>query len=143
MLEFRPGQRWISNTEPELGLGIVYEVADRRVVMTFPAGDERRMYAVDNAPLTRVRYRVAERVRSEDGTEVIVAEHVEIDGCIVYRGIDARGERAEVHEIDLDSFVQFNRPLDRLFVGQIDRAQRFRLRAETLRHQHRHQVSRA
>jgi ATP-dependent helicase HepA len=143
MLEFRPGQRWISNTEPELGLGIVFEVADRRVVMTFPAGDERRMYAADNAPLTRVRYRVADRVRSEDGTELIVAEHVEIDGCIVYHGIDARGERAEVHEIDLDSFVQFNRPLDRLFVGQIDRAQRFRLRAETLRHQHRHQVSRA
>ena len=136
-----PGQRWISNTEPELGLGIAFEVADRRVVLTFPASDERRTYAIDNAPLTRVRYRVAERIRSEDGIEIIVAAHVEVDGCIIYRGLNTRGEETELHEIDLDSFVQFNRPLERLFNGQIDKSSRFELRTATLAHQHSHQVS--
>ena len=74
LTDCQPGQRWISNTEPELGLGIAFEVAYRRVVITFPASDERRTYALDNAPLTRVRYRVADRIRGEDGTELIVAE---------------------------------------------------------------------
>lgn len=140
-IDCQPGQRWISNTEPELGLGIAFEVADRRVVITFPASDERRTYALDNAPLTRVRYRVADRIRSEDGAELIVAEWREADGCIVYRGLDARGDERELHEIDLDSFVQFNRPLDRMFTGQIDKLSRYELRAKTLGLQHRHQVS--
>lgn len=141
MIECHPGQRWISNTEPELGLGIVFQVENRRVVMTFPASDERRTYALDNAPLTRVQYRAADRVRSEDGAEIIVSHIDEIEGCVVYQGIDVRGRELSVHEIDLDSFVQFNRPLDRLFTGQIDKATRFRLRSETLNYQHRHLMS--
>ena len=143
MIECHPGQRWISNTEPELGLGIVFDVQNRHVVMTFPASDERRTYAMDNAPLTRVQYRAADRVRSEDGSEIIVSRIDEIEDCIVYQGIDVRGRELSVHEIDLDSFVQFNRPLDGLFTGQIDKAARFHLRSETLNHQHRHRVSRA
>ncbi|MCZ6894478.1 MAG: RNA polymerase-associated protein RapA [Gammaproteobacteria bacterium] len=141
MTECHPGQRWISNTEPELGLGIVFEVQNRHVVMNFPASDERRTYALDNAPLTRVQYRAADRIRSEDGAEIIVEAVEEIEGCVVYQGIDARGRALSLHEIDLDSFVQFNRPLDRLFTGQIDKASRFRLRSDTLGHQHRHRVS--
>lgn len=141
MVDCRPGQRWISTTEPELGLGIVTEVADRRVTIVFPAGDERRIYALDNAPLTRVAYRAADRVRAEDGRELIVAELAEADGCIVYRAIDARGQEHRLHEIDLDSFVQFSRPLDRLFSGQADKSARFRLRADAVTHRHRQQAS--
>jgi ATP-dependent helicase HepA len=137
MTECHAGQRWISNTEPELGLGIVFEVANRRVVMNFPAGDERRTYALDNAPLTRVRYRAGDCIRTEDGAELIVASVQEIDGCLIYGGIDARGHEQRLHEIDLDSFVQFSRPLDRLFTGQVDRAARYRLRTQTLTQQHR------
>lgn len=138
-----PGQRWISNTEPELGLGIVFEVADRRVVVTFPAGNERRTYVLDNAPLTRVRYRVADRVRGEDGTEVIVSEIIERDSCLVYRGLTALGGSAELHEIDLDSFVQFSQPLDRLLLGHFDKNARCALRGTTLLHRHRLQTSAA
>ncbi len=141
MVECHPGQRWISNTEPELGLGIVFEVADRRVVMTFPASEQRRTYAIDNAPLSRVRYRVADRVRAEDGGELIIGSYTEVAGCVVYHGVNARGEEVDLHEIDLDSFVQFNRPLDRLFTGQFDRTTRYRLRAATLAYQHALQVS--
>lgn len=136
-----PGQRWISNTEPELGLGIVFEVADRRVVMTFPAGDERRTYVLENAPLTRVRYRVADRIRSEDGGELIVSAIEEREKCLVYTGINHLGQEQHLHEIDLDSFVQFSRPLERLFTGQIDKNARFILRQQTLAHRHQLQTS--
>jgi ATP-dependent helicase HepA len=141
MTDCHPGQRWISNTEPELGLGIVFEVANRRVVLNFPAGEERRTYALDNAPLTRVRYRAGDCIRAEHGAELIVGNVREVDGCLVYAGIDALGQEQTLHEIDLDSFVQFSRPLDRLFTGQIDRAARYRLRTQTLAQQHRHRAA--
>ena len=32
---FQPGQRWVSNTESELGLGVVLGVAHRRVEISF------------------------------------------------------------------------------------------------------------
>ncbi|MEM7540017.1 MAG: RNA polymerase-associated protein RapA [Pseudomonadota bacterium] len=136
-----PGQRWISNTEPELGLGIVFEVADRRVVITYPAGDERRIYALDNAPLTRVRYRISDRIRDEEGSEIIISGIDEIENCVVYTGVTADGREAQIHEIELDSFVQFSRPLDRLFTGQIDSGAKFRLRVDTLNHHQRHRMS--
>ncbi len=141
MKDCQPGQRWISNTEPELGLGIVFEVADRRVVINFPAADDRRTYALDNSPLVRVLYRAGDRIRGEDGLELIVTEIKTVNSCAFYFGINAEGAQLSLHEIDLDSFVQFNRPLDRLFIGQIDKTARFRLRAQTLAWHHRHQVS--
>ncbi|MEH6466009.1 MAG: hypothetical protein V7722_00145, partial [Porticoccus sp.] len=52
--DFIPGQRWISNTESELGLGIVVEYSNRRVTLSFPAASEQRTYASDSAPLSRV-----------------------------------------------------------------------------------------
>ena len=64
---FVPGQRWISNTESELGLGIVVELANRRVEISFPASGERRTYAVDNAPISRVQYEVGQQIQNEQG----------------------------------------------------------------------------
>ena len=141
MNDCRPGQRWISNTEPELGLGMVFEVANRRVVLNFPAADDRRTSALDNSPLIRVLYRAGDRIRGEDGTELIVTEVKTVNDCAFYFGINAEGAELSMHEIDLDSFVQFNRPLDRLFIGQVDKTARFRLRAQTLACHHSHEIS--
>ena len=62
MSEFTIGQRWISNTEASLGLGLVMACAGRRVTINFPAVGEERVYAIDNAPLNRISYKVGERV---------------------------------------------------------------------------------
>ncbi|MCV6625628.1 MAG: hypothetical protein OIF38_05995, partial [Cellvibrionaceae bacterium] len=51
---FCPGQRWVSNTEAELGLGIIVDADERIVEISFPAAGERRQYALNNAPLSRV-----------------------------------------------------------------------------------------
>ena len=140
-IQFVPGQRWVSNTESELGLGIVMDIENRRVTVSFPAVGERRTYALDNAPLNRVHYEVGEIVSNADGVSFTVSEVIEQDGCLIYQGIDEEGNQYSLEEIDLESFVQFSRPQDRLFAGQIDKIKNFALRVETLHHQHRLQKS--
>ncbi|MBS1213031.1 MAG: ATP-dependent helicase HepA, partial [Proteobacteria bacterium] len=130
---FVPGQRWISETEPELGLGTVIESASHRVTVLFIASSERRTYAADNAPLTRVRFTPGDRVESVDGWALIVSEISEQDGLLTYHGDDDDGEAASLEEVELNHFLQFNKPQDRLFTGQIDPSSLFRLRFRTVR----------
>ena len=69
---FQPGQRWVSNTESELGLGIVLEVVNRRIEMSFPAAGEKRTYAIDIAPLSRVRYEKGQQVSNLEGDDLLI-----------------------------------------------------------------------
>ena len=140
-IQFVPGQRWVSNTESELGLGIVVDTANRRVTVSFPAVGERRTYAIDNAPLSRVSYAEGEKISNADGITFSITEVIEQGGYLIYQGLDDEGNQHQIEEIDLESFVQFSRPQDRLFAGQIDKTKNFALRVETLHHQHRLQKS--
>lgn len=140
---FVPGQRWISNSEAELGLGIVVEYANRRVEIRFPAAEETRTYAADNAPLSRVAYEPGDRVCNMLGDEMEVVERMEHNQCFIYRGIDEAGEEVILPELELDSAVHFSRPQERLFAGQIDRNGLFKLRVAILEQQHRLRASAA
>ncbi len=139
--EFVPGQRWISNTESELGLGIIVVSENRRIEVSFPAVAERRTYASDNAPLSRVIYNIGEKISDQNGDEYTILERDEESGCFTYQCTDEFGDTVALNEMELDSFVQFSKPQDRLFAGQIDKLKSFRLRVETLEHQHRHSQS--
>ncbi len=139
--EFVPGQRWVSNTEPELGLGVVIELENRRVTLGFPAGQETRTYASNNAPLSRVQYRVGEKISDSDDVEYTVVDMMDQNGYVIYQGQKADGDMAVVPEVELNSFVQFSTPKDRLFSGQVDKHSRYRLRHETLIHNGRLQAS--
>lgn len=131
---FQPGQRWVSNTESELGLGIVIQVINRRVEINFPAAEEKRTYALDIAPLSRVRYELGQQISNTEGQSLHITEIEEHNGCLIYLGIDEHDEVVVVPELELNSFVQFSKPQDRLFAGQIDKNRAFELRMETLRH---------
>ena len=135
--QFIPGQRWISNTEADLGLGIVIESANRRVEIAFPAVMEQRTYAIDNAPLSRVIYEPGERVNNQHGDTLEVLERVENRGCFIYRCSDGEGAEVILSEPELDSAVHFARPEQRMLAGQIDRNGLFKLRVRTLEHHHR------
>jgi ATP-dependent helicase HepA len=141
MQEFIPGQRWISNTESELGLGLILEVSFKRVTVLFLASNEKRLYAIDNAPLTRVRFAVGDIIESIDEEKMQVLEVVEDSGLITYHCKDSFGERLELEEIELNHHIQFNKPQDRLFTGQIDSTSWFLLRYETWRRLQQHQQS--
>lgn len=134
MPAFVPGQRWISETEPELGLGIVLSLEGNRVTILFVAAGDRRLYAADNAPLTRVRFVVGDQVDTQDGHKVTVTEVIERGGLLTYVGKDDVSGLMHVEEMDLDHHMQFNKPQDRLFTGQLDSGELFSLRHETLRH---------
>ena len=62
------GQRWISEAETDLGLGLIQSVDFRMVTVFFPAQDETRTYATDGAPLTRIRFEPEDEVPLHDGS---------------------------------------------------------------------------
>ena len=51
-----PGQRYISTSEPTLGLGHVISEENGHVDICFPAAEETRTYSAETAPLVRVRF---------------------------------------------------------------------------------------
>lgn len=57
-MPFTLGQRWISDTESELGLGTVVAIDARMVTLLFPACGENRLYSRHDAPITRVMFNV-------------------------------------------------------------------------------------
>ena len=62
-----PGQRYLCEPEPELGLGLVTAVDARSVSLVFPAQGVERRYARHNAPLRRIRHVPGDRIRDTAG----------------------------------------------------------------------------
>lgn len=141
MNDFTPGQRWISNTESELGLGVVTETALNRVTLLYLATGEKRVYARDNAPLTRVIFSEGDVIESSENGKLTVTKLIEQDGLITYFGTIETGDEIRLDEMELSHHIQFNKPQDRLFTGQFDPSSWFQLRYETWRHLQRHQQS--
>ena len=141
MHNFIPGQRWISSNESELGLGLILEVEFKRVTVLFLASNEKRIYASDNAPLTRVKFTVGDVIESVDLEKITITNLIENDGLITYVGTNEAGDEVQLEEIELNHNIQFNKPQDRLFTGQIDPNAWFLLRYQTWQYLQQHQKS--
>ena len=127
---FQTGQRWISESEPELGLGSVVKITDRTVSVAFHAASETREYARDNAPLRRVRFRAGDTIKNNSNETLTVESVTERSGLIYYQ--TAAGELCET---DLSHAISFNKPEERLLAGQVDEPSEFDLRLSALQHQ--------
>ena len=123
-----PGQRWVSDSEPELGLGIVLKAEFGRVEVMFPAAGEHRQYALKTAPLRRVRFEAGDRIKLHGGAELTVDTVEERKGLLVYLT-----PGREVAEAELSDTISFSKPEDRLLVGQVDELAVFDLRVEALK----------
>ncbi|OYV19527.1 MAG: ATP-dependent helicase HepA [Methylococcaceae bacterium NSP1-1] len=66
---------------------------------------------------------------------------IEKDGLITYVGKNTSGQEVQLEEIELNHHIQFNKPQDRLFTGQIDPSSWFLLRYETWLRLQQHQQS--
>ncbi|TBU94581.1 RNA polymerase-associated protein RapA [Stutzerimonas kirkiae] len=132
--QYLPGQRWISDSEAELGLGTVLTQDGRMLTMLYPATGETRQYATRSAPLTRVRFVPGDEVTHFEGWKMTVREVDDIDGLLVYHGLDTQNEARTLPETQLSNFIQFRLASDRLFAGQIDPLNWFTLRYHTLQH---------
>ncbi|MEZ9595742.1 RNA polymerase-associated protein RapA [Shewanella sp. 10N.261.52.F9] len=128
-MPFSLGQRWISDTESELGLGTVVGVEGRMVTVLFPATGENRLFSRTEAPLTRVIYNPGDSIESHEEWSLTVTEVEEKDSLIIYHGThNETGEQVSLRETLLNHNIRFNKPQDRLFAGQIDRLDRFNVR---------------
>ncbi len=85
-----PGQRWVSDSEPELGLGIVLKAEFARVELLFPAANEHRQYATKTAPLRRVQFAVGDHIKLHGGESAVVTEIEERAGLLVLQSGAAR-----------------------------------------------------
>jgi len=132
MPDFIPGQRWISDTESELGLGTVLKTEGRTVTLLFMAAGETRVYAMQNAPLTRVRFGAGDRIESHEGWRLTVERVESREGLLHYIGQREDGSGGQLSEGELSNFIRFNRPQDRLLAGQSDASHWFDLRHHTL-----------
>ncbi|MFP2516003.1 RNA polymerase-associated protein RapA [Buttiauxella agrestis] len=129
-MPFTLGQRWISDTESELGLGTVVALDTRMVTLLYPATGENRLYSRSDSPITRVMFNPGDTVTSHEGWQLKVDEVKEENGLLAYIGtrLDTEEAGTMLREVFLDSKLVFSKPQDRLFAGQIDRMDRFALR---------------
>jgi len=121
----------VSHADAQLGLGIVVDLEGRRVTLAFPAVEEERTYAVENAPLTRLRFKAGDNISTVDQVELLVTEVREQAGLLLYTGTNHHDEVITVSELELDAFVQLTTPQQRLLNGHFDKHKDFDLRVAT------------
>ncbi|MBO60584.1 MAG: hypothetical protein CMO63_01250, partial [Verrucomicrobiales bacterium] len=125
---FIPGQRWSSNSEPELGLGIVEIVDTQFVNIRFPACDELRRYSVESPPLHRIRFQPGSAIKDSSGNEHTVDEVEEKNGVLVYHC-----DGLKIPEEQLNANMADRGPIERLTDGQATDCKLFDLRLRALR----------
>ena len=125
---FIPGQRWSSNSEPELGLGIIESIDQQFVNILFPACDELRQYSTESPPLHRMRFQPGATIQDVDGQEYQVEQVSENDGLIVYHC-----GKEEILESKLGANMADRGPEERLVDGQATESSLFDLRVNSLK----------
>ncbi len=141
MSEFKIGQRWVSHTETDLGLGIIVDIEGRQLRISFPAVGEERIYAMHSAPLTRIEHKPGETIHTQDKQSLQVVEVKLHHGRLLYHAKDKEGQEHKIDEIDLNCFVELTTPKQRITSGQLDNIKAYKLRCETLLQLHRLQQS--
>ncbi|MFL2537360.1 MAG: RNA polymerase-associated protein RapA [Candidatus Azotimanducaceae bacterium] len=132
MNDFKPGQRWVSRTEPELGLGVIQLIEGRQVICDFIAADTARRYAINEAPLIRAIFAVGDTLKNERGHPFTVTGIETVGDLQHYTYLDSEGHGVSISEMQLDASLQFSKPQDRLFLNQVDSREAFNLRYRSL-----------
>ncbi|QPB43713.1 RNA polymerase-associated protein RapA [Rodentibacter haemolyticus] len=134
-MPFALGQRWLSESENNLGLGVVTAFDARTVSLHFPAADESRIYSIAQAPLTRIQFNKGETLTHKAGWQGKIIDIQSLRNLNCYLVENPQGEQVVVQESDISPLVSFSSAKDRLFSAQLDRSHHFALRYRTLRHQ--------
>ncbi|NWK73195.1 RNA polymerase-associated protein RapA [Acinetobacter sp. SwsAc6] len=134
--QFAIGQRWLSDTETELGLGVLIDVDERSISILFPKSDETRVYARHNAPLSRIVFNSGDELQDQEGSTWTVESVEDRHGVLRYNVIrqlqDGTEERKALNETRIGANIQLSKPLDRLLASQVDYKEWYDLRIEAL-----------
>lgn len=139
---FVAGQRWLSETELEQGLGLITQVNGRMLTVLFPATGELRHYASQQAPLARYQLLPDDRGQHADGWWFRVLEVESHNHILTYRGQrEDTDEQVTLPEAQLAAQVATQHPLTRILAGKTDRLDMYRLRQQAQEHLQRWQQS--
>ena len=122
-----PGQRWLSTSEPALGLGVVRAVDGDAVTLHFPAAESTRTYAFGSAPLVRARFGPGDVIADRCGQRLTVETVTSHAAVLTYHG----GGR-QLAECELLDSLSFVRPDKRLLAGLADAPRAFDGRMQAL-----------
>lgn len=137
MEDFYPNQRWASEGEPELGIGIVVEIDKNRVKIDFPDTGETRLYALDNAPLRRIVFKPGDTIVDIHKKTLVIERVQNNDGLLLlYIGKDGVLSEAELGDVSIQNGAE-----DRLFMGDVDAPEIFDLRRKTLEYHYMRSIS--
>jgi ATP-dependent helicase HepA len=136
MENFYPDQRWVSEGEPELGIGIVIGTNKNRVQIHFPKAEEKREYALGSAPLRRVIFKPGDTIVDTHQRSLII-ERIQDNGeLFLFIGKDGTLSEAELGDVSLTHGVS-----DRLLMGEVETPEIFALRRKTLTYDHQRRIS--
>ena len=125
---YKVGQKWVSENEPELGLGTIEAVNKFQITLNFTISQEKRTFSSESPPLKRVAYTVGEAVTDSDGIVFRIEKVEEVEGILQYHGAGKT-----VCETALSEITNFSKPQERILQGQVDTQEAFRLRFECLK----------
>ncbi|SHK73034.1 ATP-dependent helicase HepA [Reichenbachiella agariperforans] len=134
--DFYPDQRWTSEGEPELGVGVVVEVSKNRVQLYFPASGETRQYALDGAPLRRVVFKSGDTVVDANQRPFVIERVQENTDLLLYIGKEGVLSEADLGDVSVTHGVD-----DRLLIGDVEAPSVFALRRKTLAYDHQRRIS--
>ena len=80
-----------------------------------------------------MKFLPGDSIQSTDDDVLTISKVIEIDGLLTYITFDENKLERQIVETDLNHHIQFNKPQDRFFTGQIDSGSWFNLRYETWR----------
>lgn len=124
---FTTGQRWISETEPELGIGTLIFHDKRIIKIHFPRTDSHRQYSRSMAPVKRVIFKPGDKIQNREKKEIHVERIQESNGLFFY----CQGEVC-LCETDLCDTMGFSMPQEQLLSGLASKNNAFELRMSIL-----------
>ena len=133
-MSFVKGQRYISQTESELGLGYVVEFNQRMVQIQFDAVNEYRIYAIETAPISRVEFEVDDEITTQNGELIVIKAKQLLKGLIAYLCEFPDGEQKPIIETEISNNIKFNKPSDRLLTGHVDSIKWFESKLKAFNH---------
>jgi ATP-dependent helicase HepA len=133
---FFPNQRYTSEGEPELGVGIVRETSKGRVLMHFPIADETRLYAIEAAPLRRISFKPGDTIFDSKNKNLRIERIEQENHLFIYHGNESTLSEKDLGNVSVKHGVD-----DKLLMGDVEAPVTFALRREALQHDYRRRIS--
>lgn len=129
------GQRYFSESEPELGAGIVTSVENKYFQLTFSESNSTRTYGINSSPVQRIIFEEGDAISTKENSKLTVKSIEEKNGLNYY----CTNEGLTISESEIIGNFNSNKPYQKLHLGKIDSPTLFNLRYKTIQENYRMQ----